>query len=459
MRSAMLVLLLFAIPVYADSEVIEVPNDFTTIQSAIDAASTNDTVLVAPGTYVENIDFKGRGIIVTSSGGAGVTVIDGMMAGSVVTFSSGEDLNSILDGFTVTNGESIDGGGGIYCDSSSPTITYHINYLNFHNNWSNGGGGIYCRSSSPTITNNIISNNISAASGGGIYCHTSSPTIINNTILCNQSGNDGGGIFCAYSSPSITNNLIKGNYNSYSGGGVFCDYSSSPTITNNTIVSNMVHDWGGGICCGGSSSISITNNILWNNSADYGRQIFHLYTPPTVTYCDIQGGWPGVGNIDSDPLFVDSASNDFHLTFSSPCKDRGSNSTPYILATDFEGDPRIAYARVDMGADEFYTHLYHTSTASPGLDVIVKCVGTPGTTPVSLYVSTGLIDPPMPSIWGNWHLRFPVLGPINLGTIPSPDGILHYKERIPLTVSSGAILYLQALIGAKFTNLCVMLVN
>ena len=129
---------IFVLVSTAQGITIHVPAGQPTIQAGIDAAVDGDTVLVAPGTYVENIDFKGKVIEVRSSDGADVTIIDGYQYGSVVIFSSGEGTDSVLDGFTVTNGNSF----------------YYA-------------GGIFCYDSSPTITNNIISQN-TAVKGGGI---------------------------------------------------------------------------------------------------------------------------------------------------------------------------------------------------------------------------------------------------------------------------------------------------
>jgi len=182
MRTLTTLIFLFAISLDSYSATIEVPKDYSTIQAAIDAAVSDDTVLVAPGTYVENINFRGKAITLTSSGGPNNTFIDGNYAGSVVTFNSGEGVSSILNGFTITKGFNSIFGGGVYCESS------------------------------PTITNNIISGNSASKCGGGIFCFKlSTPTIYNNTISWNSAGGEmaGGGIFCYNASPIITHNTIN----------------------------------------------------------------------------------------------------------------------------------------------------------------------------------------------------------------------------------------------------------
>src|SRR5437870_11939876 len=102
--SVMPLILLGLMPHTARAATINVPAGQPTIQAAINAAANGDTVLVAPGTYYENINFMGKAITVTSSGGPSVTTIDGGAAGSVVAFTSNEGTNSVLSGFTITNG-------------------------------------------------------------------------------------------------------------------------------------------------------------------------------------------------------------------------------------------------------------------------------------------------------------------------------------------------------------------
>jgi hypothetical protein len=92
----------------------------------------------------------------------------------------------------------------------------------------------------------------------------------------------------------------------------------------------------------------VANCILWSDSPD---EIFdEPGSSTTVTYSDVQGGWPGTGNIDADPLFADA---DGRLLDGSPCIDAGNDAAvPPSVITDLDGNPRIQGARVDMGAFE-----------------------------------------------------------------------------------------------------------
>lgn len=367
-----------------------VPDDFSTIQDAINAAVDGDTIIVRPGTYVENIDFLGKAITVRSEHGAGVTVILSNH-GDVVTFINYEKSDSVLDGFIVTS----------VTDS-----------------------GIRCNHSAPTLSNNIITGN----DEHGINSNRGhSPTITYNII----SGNGYSGIECNWSSyPTITNNIISGNHHS----GIECNWSSNPTITNNIITRNHQS----GIDCFSSSSPTITNTILWDN----GGSEISLFSGcnPTVTFSDIEGSWPGNGNIDTDPLFLDPDNDDFHLTWNSPCRNTGDNATVTELF-DFEGDPRIHDGTVDMGADEFHLHLYEVGTFLPGSTVDIKVVGPPSSK-AWLLLGSAIQDPPQATWFGDLYLELPILDYWRLGLIPS-NGVLSYPAIIP-SWSSGKSFPFQA---------------
>ena len=86
-------------------------------------------------------------------------------------------------------------------------------------------------------------------------------------------------------------------------------------------------------------------------------------------------------------------------------------------------------------------------------------MGLPGTAPVGLCFGAGVLDPPMPSKWGDWCLKFPILGPLFLGSIPSPEGVLILPGTVPDTPPAPYAIPMQALVGDELTNLCVLEVN
>ena len=318
---------------FINATIINVPVPYATIQAGINAAANADTVLVQPYTYFETINYNGKLITVGSlflttqdTSYISLTVIDGNSSGSVVTFENGEGLAAILAGFTITNG-SASNGGGIYCEESSPTLH---GLIISGNSASNNGGGISCfESCYPRLENVTITENIASDSGGGISC----------VIACN---------------PSLENVTISGNTAQYSGAGIYCFEDSYPSLENVTISDNYTQGNGGGIYCEFSSSPSLLNTIMWNNS----QQEIYIAAGGsiTVTYSNIEGGWTGVGNIDSDPLFVDAGGGDFHLQAASPCIDVGDPNPQY---NDPDG------TRNDMGAYYFNQYngpIWHIST-------------------------------------------------------------------------------------------------
>ncbi len=418
MGIAAAILGMLQLPLNAEAQsTIRVPADQPTIQDAINTAINGDKVLVAPGNYVENINFLGKAITVTSEGGSEVTVIDGNQADSVATFTSGEGTSSVLDGFTLQNGRSgfdtpgFGDGGGIRIENSSPTVTRN----KIINNRACTGAGIAISFGSPIVQGNTISNNVQAGCSGGIggggisIGGSSSAQILDNVISDNFMGSaDGGGIsLFAAGTPAIKGNIIRGNnatglspcaqgggislvnvsdalivQNLITGNEAGCGGGISwlvpsgargPLLVNNTIADNISQQGSGIFADGFDAKTTLINNlvigsagqtaIFCGNFNDTNPPIFKfndVFSPSGSAYGGICTDQTAInGNISAGPLFVDSANGNYHLQPGSPSIEVGDNTAPNLPATDFDGDPRIldgdgnSQAVIDMGVDEF----------------------------------------------------------------------------------------------------------
>ena len=374
------------------AHMLSVPDRYRSIQAAIDDAENGDLVLVQPDVYIENIDYEGKEITVTSrlfvTGDTTFidrTVIDGDRHGSVVTITDGVGENGVLNGFTIQNGTGTNWwdddweratGGGIFCHESSPKLTN----LNIVQNGASLGGGIACLegsnpiirdclfsdnssvdggalalywNSNPIIDNCGILRNSATSKGGGIYCRQSNPIILDCIISRNTSEDQGGGIACNFrSEPVILRTAIVDNSSTERGGGVSCDVQSHPEMTNCSVSGNSA-ETGGGLYCSQGSIPALTSTIFWDNEPQ------EIYFNPdlaengvSVFFSDIEGGEEGIagndngevewldGNISLDPLFVDPENGDYSLGDDSPCIDSG----------DPNGPPDPDGTRADMGA-------------------------------------------------------------------------------------------------------------
>ncbi|MGA2230689.1 MAG: right-handed parallel beta-helix repeat-containing protein [Tepidisphaeraceae bacterium] len=228
------------------------------------------------------------------------------------------------------------GGGGMLNESGSAPVLANCTFSG------NGGGGMDNFSSTPVVTNCIFSGN-SSDIGGGIYNSSSSPLVSDCIFVANT----GGGVFNGSSSPVLTNCIFLQNRND-----ALTDDGSSPSVLNCTFEGNT-----GGLAVDGfgASSATLTNCILWDNTSAENSGLFdESPSVTTVSYSDVQGGFTGTGNINSDPLFVDAAGGNLQLKAGSPTIDLGNTEAlPTGDITDLAGSPRVFNGVVDMGAYEY----------------------------------------------------------------------------------------------------------
>jgi hypothetical protein len=321
------------------------------------------------------------------------------------------DSNPILTNCIFRENSAVDCGGGIFNkNNSSPNLFNCVLTANFV---TNHGGGMYNIGGIPTLKNCTFSNN-TAFAGAGID-NQDSNTILNHcTFVSNSTEEYGAGINNFGSSPVLTNCIFIDNVANDFGGGGICNWSSKPKLINCLFRTNVSAERGGAVmnnrsdphlfnCTfvdnaagGAGNAVAFFSYNLDPPSAmlaancifrDDGDEIFDhgegTWLPSTisVTYSNVQGGWPGVGNIDADPCFVEPGywdangvwvEGDYRLLPDSPCIDAGDNNSlpPDItdvdgdgdtnepLPWDLDGNPRVVegdgdgIAVVDMGAYE-----------------------------------------------------------------------------------------------------------
>jgi hypothetical protein len=396
------------------SSVIQVPSQEPTIQAAINAAEPGASVVVSPGTYHEDITFWGKPITVRAADGPADTTIDGGQSGPTVQFDCGETSSAVLQGFTITHGNS----------NVSSNYTLPACYLG--GNPSYDGGGVLVWSSSPVITGDVITDN-TASTGAGIFVCQGSP-IIEYDEITNNDGEGGFGAGVAVEcgpGATIVDNVFTGNYADegdaiyYEAGGgtiegnlissngfwpngtwnTYADavsiHSPAASLIQNVIVENQ----GTGLFWGASGSIvsnTVADNVrdqmnllfptsamvLYNNVFSWDPGQVAPNESPNTVQCTMDNGsstptfvandigpigggsgvtsvcgssWPPPGNLSVDPGFADpyGGSPSFQLASGSRLINAGNTSAPGLPATDFLGNPRVAGGAVDIGAYEW----------------------------------------------------------------------------------------------------------
>ncbi len=297
---------------------------------------------------------------------------------NVVT-GSGSDATAVLDGVTITAGNAFDynrGGGGMHIDSGRPKVT------NCTFSWNcayDGGGGMMSRYGSPTLincsfmtnsavygggmndyggnlalTNCVFVENWSKYIGGGMFTGGHSVTLTSCTFTRNSTKDRGGGIYVYWNNLTLVNCIFSGN-TANCGGGLYSNDANDLCLTNCTVAANSALN-GNALACDSNwqaypSNVQFTNCILWND----GDEIWNNDNSSiTITHSDVFGNWPGQGNIEADPCFVDEANEDYHLLPASPCIDTGDpNYVAQPNEKDMDGKPRVIGDRIDMGSYEY----------------------------------------------------------------------------------------------------------
>jgi hypothetical protein len=297
-------------------------------------------------------------------------------------------------------------GGGMYNEIGIPTLTNCV----FSENHANGegGGGMYNERGDLTLRKCRFVRNTSASNGAGVYNKNASPTIIDtafddNVVVVVGATRTGGGLLNQWSDAMIVNCTFTGNSASFGGGmwnmgnpapivlncvfngneavrggGGLQNWGGQPTVINCTFSENSAVTVGGGLGEGNNSRTFVSNCIFWGNrvgnSTGASAQIGGGTTD--VSYSCVQGGKPGEGNIDMDPLFLDpngpdgligTPDDDLRFGRQSPCFDGGDDGVLPLDSADLDGDgdtferipldlagnPRSYGDWVDMGAYEY----------------------------------------------------------------------------------------------------------
>ncbi len=369
---------------------LHVPSDYDTIQAAIDDSNDGDTVIVAPGRYVENIDYKGKAITVRSGAPSDWEVVentiidgsegDGWEIGSCVVFDEGETSNSILEGFTLTRGtgthayyeegrrlrKAPTAGGGILCLHSSPTIRNCNITHNGNRDWQpgepwnpydaevrNGGGIALLGNCQATISSCMIVDNVAEFYGAGILISSNTPEtatskIINCTVANNESfmhtAEERYEVDCWNTKPVISSTIIWPNLDPppEDDGYGSSNYNRSLLIADASLVTYS---------CVKDAYILLDDDSIHPDVGYWGAE------PCDLTLAG--------GNIAEGPIFVQPFgvwedawdSNyifpDYHLVGHSTCINAGDpNFAPAPGETDVDGQARVMGGRVDIGADE-----------------------------------------------------------------------------------------------------------
>ncbi|TWT41840.1 Serine protease AprX [Phycisphaerae bacterium RAS1] len=379
---------------------------YDALQTAFASSACLDTVIVADGVYTTpgpaGFNFDGRKLILRSASGPANCIIDAQLAGRCFSFENGETDQTVVDGFTIRNGNA-GVGGAITCTyGASPTIRNCV----FQSNSSAASSGVVnCFSSASPLFENCHFTGNSSPTCAGVFSNNSSPTLRSCTF---ESG-AGRALYVLGGAPLIESCLVRGHGVSGAnnpGGAAYISGGANATLRDCGFIGNSATSGGGALFAAGGNillrhctftanaggsrggavfllgaTISLDHSILWGNTATLGAQADLLAGATlNVRYCDVQGGQAAVSsdgspvnwnaaNIETDPAFAAAASH--ALAPDSPCINAGD---PLFIAapgeTDLDGEARELGNRVDIGADEFGVFVFGDMNCDGVLNVM-----------------------------------------------------------------------------------------
>ena len=337
---------------------------FDTLQEAVAAAVNGYVITVADGLYrlPAGLKYGGKNIVIRSQNGSARCVLDLQQGSQGIGFVNGETRSAVLEGFTITShkGTTANTEGAVYAKQSSPIIRNCVVIGNRRD-------AIFVQGGSPLIDRCWLTEN-----SGGVYGDAATCEVRDCVIRRNL----GMGVYLANNSNArVDNCLIAENGTYYDRSWAVLASNSNAVITHSTIALHGYRQGSSGPSAygilatanSGQRQCKVENSIVWGNSRSISNDAPN-YVTLSVRYSDIQGGYSGEGNLDSDPAFIQLGQwdmgiagvstddewiqGDYHLMQNSPCINAGD---PLFtgLTRDIDGQGRIAYGRTDMGADEF----------------------------------------------------------------------------------------------------------
>jgi hypothetical protein len=411
-----------------------VPSQYPTLQEGIDASQNGDTVLIADGIYAgignKNVDYSGRAIVVKSENGPLYCTIDCEYDGRGFWFHTNEDTNSVLEGIKIINGDAVPNyGGGIKIGYSSPLIKNCI----VTDCQARVGGGISCGSSAAVFRDCEIKGNAAEVEGGGLSIGAApGPVLSHCRIQNNTSVWNGAGInYGNQCHGTIQYCVITGNISDFGiGGGIYIYNGCYPDILYCTIAANSAYS-GGGIY--NDNSTPSLNGCIVRENRIFDNPIGGL----SATYSNIIGGWSGNGNLDEDPLFVQSQQGDYRLQWESPCIDSGDPDPQY---NDPDG------TRADMGCF-YYDQSIPIRIVMTPYDQPIEIPEEGGSFTYSIHLTNIDSNPITTTVWcdvvlPNGLTFGPVLGPVEV-VIPSDVTIIRERNQtVPASAPQGLYSYM-----------------